>query len=483
MRVLHLLVASSIAALGVLVAPAALAAAPPNDNRATPQAIGRLPAHLTATTVEATKELGEPFSSCGDTGPSVWFRLTAADSGRIVLALAAAGDLDTIVDVYREQRSRLTAVGCDASDTAGRGGLNFTAEKSGVYVIRVAQLPGSVPEAFTLDVTAPQPAARPPGRALPGGGITSTVDRVQNPSDAWSAVLRTGRTYRIRMIRRSESCPRMTVFGPGTTSFEDDSPVDRFGCDDYAIFTPGPDEEGRYSFLVQADGRDRRVQRYHLQVAAALADDTAPGIRIGNDARVRGALRGSRADVVDLYRFDVTSRSELTLTLSSSLAEVDLELRNDRGRRITCDCRASRDAQVRTRLRPGRFFAAVRARGSSGGKYTLARLSRTITATKTTFSNVRHAHVGPGAAATLRVNVSPGATGPAAVIIERFDPLAGWQFFSLRRVQVVGGSGGFSFLPPVVGRWRARSQFLGTRRFGPSQGDTATLLVAGPLAQ
>jgi hypothetical protein len=69
------------------------------------------------------------------------------------------------------------------------------------------------------------------------------------------------------------------------------------------------------------------------------------------------------------------------------------------------------------------------------------------------------------------------------VIIERFDPLAGWQFFSLRRVQVVGGSGGFSFLPPVVGRWRARSQFLGTRRFGPSQGDTATLLVAGPLAQ
>lgn len=481
---LFLLAALAGAAAAVAACPgAALAAPPANDNRAAPQAIGKLPARVTGTTLEATKERDEPLSSCGDTGPSVWYRLTAADSGRVVLALAAEGELDTIIDVYRQQRSRLTAVACDASDTAGRGGLSFTAEKDGIYLIRVAQLPGSVPGAFTLEVTAPQPAARPPGRPLPGGGVTSTVDRVQNPSDAWSAVLRTGRTYRLRMIRRGESCPRMAMFGPGTTSFEDSSPVDRFGCDAYVIFTPRPGEGGRYSFLVQADRSDRRVQRYHLQVASALTDDTAPGRRIGNDTRTKGALRGSRADVVDLYRFDVTSRSELTLTLSSSLNEVDLQLLNDRGRRITCDCRAAGDAQVRTRLRPGRFFAAVRARGSSGGKYTLHRLSRTITATKTTFSNVRNAHIRPGAATTLRVRVSRGATGPASVTIERFDPLAGWQFFSQRRVRVVGGTGAFSFLPPAVGRWRAHSELLGTRRFGPSQGDTATLLVAGPLQQ
>lgn len=224
-------------------------------------------------------------------------------------------------------------------------------------------------------------------------------------------------------------------------------------------------------------------QRYHVQVARALGDDTSPGRPLRNDVRIRGALRGSRADVVDLYRFDVTSRSELTLSLASGMDSVDLQLLNDRGRRVTCDCGASGDAQVRTRLRPGRFFAVVRARGSSGGRYTLHRLSRTITRTKTTFANVRHAHIGPGASATLRVSVSPDATGPAAVTIERFDPLAGWQFFSLRRVRVSGGVGGFNFSPPSVGRWRARSQFLGTRRFGPSQGDTATLLVAGPLQQ
>jgi hypothetical protein len=79
------------------------------------------------------------------------------------------------------------------------------------------------------------------------------------------------------------------------------------------------------------------------------------------------------------------------------------------------------------------------------------------------------------------VNVSPGASGPVEITLQRFDPLAGWQFFRLVKTTASGGSAGVSFTPPAEGRWRATAAFLGTRAAAPSQAGFAGVLVAPPL--
>jgi hypothetical protein len=50
-----------LAALGAAAGPA-LAAPPPNDNRADAQVVSSMPATLDGTTVEATREANEPSS-------------------------------------------------------------------------------------------------------------------------------------------------------------------------------------------------------------------------------------------------------------------------------------------------------------------------------------------------------------------------------------------------------------------------------------
>src|SRR5919206_5055582 len=74
----------------VLAAPAA-AAAPSNDDRTSPQPLS-LPASVTGTTRQATLESDEP-SSCENLRASVWYAVTAASADRIVVRVAAAGNL------------------------------------------------------------------------------------------------------------------------------------------------------------------------------------------------------------------------------------------------------------------------------------------------------------------------------------------------------------------------------------------------------
>jgi hypothetical protein len=67
------------------------------------------------------------------------------------------------------------------------------------------------------------------------------------------------------------------------------------------------------------------------------------------------------------------------------------------------------------------------------------------------------------------------------ITLQRFDPLAGWQFFRLVSATASGGSAAISFTPPAEGRWRATAAFLGTRAAAPSEAGFAGVLVAPPL--
>ncbi len=465
---MRILLATAAALL--LLPAAAHAAAPANDQRTTPQAVS-LPASVTGTTRESTLEVDEPFG-CDTLKGSVWYSLAAADTTRIVVRLAAAGDLDASIDVFQRTRSQLTRVTCDRTDDQGNAEATFKPAKGASYLIRVGQRSNSVAGDFRLDVFAPQPAPVAPGPALPAAGASNTLDRVQDISDAWSVSMSAGVSYRVNLSQPDGGCVSLAIYPPGTRGdFDEATPVKRLGCGGYTLFTPKAGEGGRYSFLASAQSSKRGPQPYHLQAAIATSDDTSPGLPLANYQHARGSLRGSAIDVVDLYRFDVAQRSDLKLTLKGHT--FGLELLTDKGHRIG----DADEGELEQRIAPGRYFVAVRADGRDGGSYVLERAARAITHTSVSLPN----RTAPGQSIRVSVKVSPSGSGPVQITIQRFDPLAGWQFFRQVTVTASAGSAGYSFVPPSVGRWRATAAFLGTRADAPSQAGFASDLVAPPL--
>jgi hypothetical protein len=449
---------------------AAFAAAPPNDARANATAIAALPSTQNGTTLDATTEAAEPRSPCGCNAGSVWYRYVAATDGRLVLTLTAAGDLDATLDAYLQQRSQLTREDSDVTDAKGGASVSVTVKAGQAYLVRVAQRAGSVAGTFKLVFDAAAPEVRPPGRLLGRGGATDTLDRVLKPADAFSYRMRAGTTYRINIVPLAvpgsgdEDGPdcraRLDVYAPGTRDF-DAGPVRSEGCDAYLLFTPGRGESGRYPIRVSAPSFARGPQRFHLQIAPADASDTAPGLLLGNHARVRGALRASGVDRVDLYRFTVTKRSLLTLSLSGTDEDLTLRLRNDRGHLVDTGT-----GEISRQVRPGRYFVSVRADAGVDTRYVLLRSSRTITSTRISLSR------GGGA-----VTVAPGVAGTARVTVERLDPEFGWQYVRTVDVRVAGGHGSFALGATAVGRWRVRAAYLGTRDSAPSTSGFAQVLV------
>jgi hypothetical protein len=448
----------------------ALAAPPPNDNRADAQDVA-IPSTVDGTTVDATREEEETGSSCVADEGSVWYRVTPK-KGRVILRLQANGDLDAVVDVYRVRRSQLIFTSCAVTDAKGKTALAFrTRKKPDTYLIRVARQTDSESDTFSLSLQLGQPAT-PPGPALPSGGATGSLDRVINPADAYSIPMREGVTYRFHLTSRS--CTPLLLFPPGTKSFGRRTPARRLPCGGYALFTPSGGKSGVYSLLAQAGSAIRPV-KYRLTAGPAGIDDTTPGQTIRNYAMVHDSLTGGGLDVVDLYRFDVQRRSGLRLSVTSK-AGFELTLLRDSGHPLERTTR-----EIRTSVPAGRYYLAVRALPKQSGKYTLTRLSRTITHTILHAQGHDHATVEPGEVVRLGVTVKPLATGPVKVVIERFDPLEGWQFSRRYLVRTERGRRTISWLPPSLGRYRAIATFGGTRGFTPGVSNYVRVHVERPL--
>jgi hypothetical protein len=463
----------SLAALVVAaVLPAsALAAPPPNDDRAAATAIASLPSTQNGTTAEATREAVESRSPCFCDAGSVWYRYVAATDGRLILTLTAAGDLDATLDAYHQQRSQLTREDSDLTDAQGKASVTVRVKAGQAYLVRVAQRVGSVAGTFRLVFDAAAPEVRPPGHRLGRRGATDTLDRVLKPVDAFSYRMTAGTTYRINIVPvavpgsddedEGPTCrARLDLYAPGTRDF-DESPLRSFGCNSYLLYTPARREGGLHVFRVSAPSFARGPQRFHLQVAPADASDTAPGIVLANHARRHGAVRGSGVDRVDLYRFTVTQRSLLKLALSGADGDLTLRLRNDRGHLVT-----SSDSEIRRQVRPGRYFVSVTAPAGVDTSYVLLRSSRAITRTHVSLSR---------GAGTVRV--TPAVAGIARVTVQRLDPEFGWQYVRTVDVHIAGGHGGFALGATAVGRWRVRAEYLGTRDSAPSASGFKQVLV------
>jgi hypothetical protein len=468
--------------LAVLLAiPATAPAAPANDSRAGAETLA-VPGRASATTADATTQPTDP-PACASLAGTVFFRLGPVPAGPVVVRVQASGRLDAALAVYRQVRSQLRPAACDVTDDDGLARVRITAEPGAEYLVMVGRRTGSEPGPFTLDAFAPEPPEAPPGRRLPSGGARGSVDAVGDTADAWSVPLAAGRSYRIALTGRAGACVDAAVFRPGIRSF-DAEPALRLGCDEYALYTPGPDEVGITPIQVTPDGARPGARPYRLRVRPAGPDDTTPGRVLPNLRTVRGALDFAAADAVDLYRFDVVRRSDVSLRLATTgTVEHDLLITSDRGREIRCACGLAGGTAVRQRLAPGRYYAAVRTAPGAPSSYRLTRLARTITATSLRLDGARRVTAAPGVAVAIAAAISPApGGGRAEVTVERLDPLAGWQF--LRRLTPRVGAGGVaraSWTPPSLGRYRVRAAFTGTRTASPSRSGATAVLVAGPL--
>jgi hypothetical protein len=466
-------------------APAKPVVAPSNDNHDAGRLVNKLPTTFTGTTIGATLEPNEIHSDCAPqpTNNSVWYTVTTPVAQRLAVSLAAGGKLDATLDVYLQQRSQLEPVACDVTDAHGDAAVRLNTTAGATYVIRVAKLLDSDPGPFTINVYEPQPPATAPGKPLPAHGISSAVDRIQNVSQAWAVRLTGGTTYRVNLNSSTDgACVTYAFFAPGAQNFDSDDPVMTSDCGGYRLFTPTA--TGRFSILVTPSDDFSGSQQYHLQVGVAPPSATAPGVLLENYAHVKGRLNGAGVDAGELFRFNVSSRSNLQLNLDTTdSAQFDLELLNDTGGRLSCACGDSGSQQLERQLKPGRYFAVVTAQAGTAGRFTLERESRSITRTSISIAGQTHANQPPGSSVPIQVSVSPGASGPVTITVERFDPVARWLFFRTYKVNASGGSATVSFLPPSVGRWRAEASYAGSRTQSPSASGFATLLVAGPLTQ
>jgi hypothetical protein len=166
---------TALAAL-VLAAPA-LAAPPPNDNRADAQLLPTFPATAHGTTVEATVERLDPqVSKCGRVDATVWYRIDAAPDGTIVATTQAAGQLAPVVRIYRRHPSRIEEVACGTAKAAGKVVTSVGTVRGGGYLILVGRRAGTPDGEFDLQTELVLPPGNDErGEATPLGRLPATV--------------------------------------------------------------------------------------------------------------------------------------------------------------------------------------------------------------------------------------------------------------------------------------------------------------------
>jgi hypothetical protein len=451
---------------------ARLAGPPPNDNRATPTAVG-LPASVSGTTVGATDDPTDPSSECGRAHDTVWYRISGAPTGRVVVRINALGNLDAVVAVYRAVRSRVVPAGCAATDENGNGALSFTSE-GGDYLIMVGRERASGDGRFKLAMFRQEPSSKLPAPPLPHGGVGTWVEPITDFDDAWSLRMKAGVEYRVNLSPARGRCVSLALFAPGTRSLADADPIRSVPCGGYLTYTPGFGGSGRYTLLVTASDERPGRQRYHLQAATAGPDDMAPGLLLQNLQTRRGTLSGTHIDVVDLYRFKVAERSDVALTFAGP-SRARLVLLTESGRRIGS---SDGPGRLTASLGVGTFFVAVRADSGAHGSYRLSLLERGLTTTSVTADGSRSASVRPGASVAIEVAVNFSSSGAVRLQLDRFDPLTGWHFYRLYRLRLgSNGRTGISWRPPAIGHWRVHASFGGTRTASPSDGGVARIAV------
>jgi hypothetical protein len=430
-----------------------------------------LPGKLTGTTEGATFNYEDDPDLCSDAYAPVWYVLKAVRTERIAVRLTVGGRIDSVVAVFRQDRSKLADLGCALADTSGVAGVPFDVTRGASYLVAVAAPWDARVGAFTIE-TFVVPPVKLPGAQL-ARDADLTLDPLLRPSAAFSVQLRQAVTYRIDATAPN-ACLHVTLLRRPTPSAE--TLAKSQGCSGYLVFTPGPGMSGSFPIVVSMP--EGRAAKVHVALRTAEADDLAPGIEL-LDATVRhGRLAARDADVTDVYRFRVPKRGDATVALRGT-AHADLVLIDAQGKQLACACDGLETASIVQRLPAGSYFAVVRARPGETGTYALSLRLREPTTTTVRLTPTAGDHALVAVAAT----VAPAVGGGRLVLeLERFDPLTQWHFATSVTHRVAAGRTGFTF-GPKLGGWRVRVRYGGTLTASPSISDWIEFTVDATAAR
>jgi len=440
-----------------------LTVTPANDDlqAATPLSV---PAKTTGTTEGATYSDDDP-ELCSDAYAPVWYSLKPTQSGRIAMRLTVRGRADSVVAVFRQDRSKLVALGCDLSNVAGVAGVPFDAARGATYLVAVAAPWSAVVGEFVLESVRVAAVTFPGVRLVRDADVA--LDPLLRPSAAFSLHLLQGTTYRIGASAR-DACVHAALLRSASAAAA--TVVESEGCSGYLVYTRGADTTGAFPLLVSMP--EGRATNVHVVIRRAEADDLAPGLTISNGTVRHGALAARGGDVVDTYHFRVGTIADATIALRGTLG-ADLLLFDTKGKSLGCACDGRRSAEIVKRLAPGMYLTVVRARPAAAGRYglTLRLRQPTVTGVRMTPTPGRH----PSLKVSTDVRPTPGG-GRLVLELDRFDPLSGWQFVASS--SHISSRGRTSFaLRPALGGWRVRVHYRGTLSASPSDSDWIAFTV------
>lgn len=347
----------------VLAAPA-LAAPPPNDNRADAQLLLAFPSTAHGTTAEATLERLDPqVSKCGRVDATIWYRIDAAPDGTIVTTVQAVGQLAPVVRIYRRNPSSIQEVSCGTAKAGGKVVSSVGTVRGAGYLILIGRRPGTADGEFDLraDLVLPpdndERGEATPIRRLPAtvrGTTLGATDDKSRPCRMSGA----GVWYRFKGPATGRAILQLSTGnrdGAIAAFRRSRSEIDEIGCaatDRHGKALLGFATKGGADYLVLVGDRiGSGPGEFTLTVRAGEAPEQLPG-----RALPRGGVRASvngLTDVNDIWSVRLRRGKTYRIAFSSSpCARASLRTANDF---VRFDCRAY------TSFTPGR---------DGGGRYT-----------------------------------------------------------------------------------------------------------------
>jgi hypothetical protein len=434
---------AGLCALMLAAGANAAAPPPPNDAQTAAIAIDATSSSTAGTTDGGTLEKTDPANVCGVTvTATVWYRLNDVPDRQVVLRLAGQDGLDAAVAVYRLSKGRLAEVDCAETEDDDVATFGFDAAVGDLVI--VGQRPGSAVGGFTLQALVPQAPEAPPGKALKRVG-DGTVEEFLDDSDLWHADLRAGTTYRISFIVPGGRCPSLRIHRAG-------APKESFSirCNGAGSFTPGPDGGGRYQFVVGIAYASGRVP-YRINVVRAQADDTAPGVKLAVGVWRSGRLDPRRTDQLDMYRFTLADRSDITLQLAKPWSKtLSVQLIGDNGHSLAAG------HAIRRPLAPGTYYAVVQApAGTAPVTYRL--LLRVRGVSHMQIPALENGAIALGTPLVLTATIGHPSGRAARLQVDRFDPVDGWLYLRTYTLPVAADAlATFTWNAPSIGWYRFR---------------------------
>jgi hypothetical protein len=311
-----------------IVAPA-LAAPPPNDNRADAQLLPTFPTVTHGTTVDATDERLDPqVSKCGRVDATVWYAIASAPDGTIVASVQASGALAPVVHIYRRNPSNIAEVACGTGKAGGKAIASVAAVRGAGYLILVGHKPGAPNGDFDLraDLILP-PDNDDRSQATPIGRLPATKrgTTLGATSDSYSHCRMSGGGvwYRFRGPATGRAIVQLGVGERDgvVAAFERvRGDVEEIGCQQTdrhgrAVFGFATEHGGQYLLLV-GDRAGSSPGDFTLTIRPGEAPERLPG-----RALPRGGARGSvdgLTDVNDIWSVRLAQGRTYRISFSST---------------------------------------------------------------------------------------------------------------------------------------------------------------------